>query len=141
MNVLNNSVVIICPALYVHDCNMIAALMGWGLDSFSVPLYKAGTTELTHFGLRSECDDTFIAWLRGDEMLPGIVLRNKNIKKVLNEIIVDVFPDINNPYNEWIWGADHFRKVCGDNYLSMEPYVAPTIIIDDDPIEDDVTVN
>lgn len=115
---LNNSVVIIVPQIIRDECNMIAEIMGWGPDSFSVPLTKSGNA-IEYYGLRSECDDTFIGWLRGEEELPPITARNPNISMVLKSIILSVYPDKQDPYKPLLWGQDHFNKVCYENGLHL----------------------
>lgn len=131
---LNNSVVILVPSLVRDECNMIAEIMGWGPDSFSVPLTRNGLT-IEYYGLRSECDDTFIGWLRGEEELPPVVGRNPKIKAVLNSIILSVSPDKNMPEKPLVWGQQHFFQVCREN--SLEIYRDMTT--NDEPTEDGLT--
>ena len=128
---LNNSVVIVVPSVIREQCNLIAEIMGWGPNSFSVPLTPDGVN-ITHYGLRSECDDTFIGWLRGESELPTIVTRDPKIKMVLNTIILDVSPDKFNPQRGLLWGSEHFDYVCNQNNLTRYDNNILTNIQDDD---------
>ena len=128
---LNNSVVIVVPSVIREQCNIIAEIMGWGSNSFSVPLTSDGVN-ITHYGLRSECDNTFVGWLRGELELPNIISRNPKIKMVLNTIIVDVSPDKLNPQRGVLWGAEHFNYVCNQNNLVRYDNIILTNIQDDD---------
>ena len=111
---LVNSVVIITPAFLKPQCDYIAAIMGWGADSFSVKLSSDGVN-VTHYGLRSECDDTFIGWLRGVGLPWNINVMD--ISNLLNAIIVDVSPDKDTTTKVVYWGKEHFEYVCTKNNL------------------------
>lgn len=113
---LVNSVVIIAPAILKPQCDYIANLMGWGDDSFSVALSQNGLG-ITHYGLRSECDDTFIEWLNGVGLPWNINVLD--IKSLLENIIVDVSPDKTDKNKVVYWGQEHFNYVCSKNNLSI----------------------
>lgn len=59
-----HSVVLIVPAAHLDAANRLAELMGWGMNSYSVPLTSTGGG-VTHYGLHTWADDGFLAMLAG----------------------------------------------------------------------------
>lgn len=58
------NIVLIIPAGLKHSANALGAAMGWGPESYSVPLSSDGAEPPTHYGLNlAEASDVFLAML------------------------------------------------------------------------------
>jgi hypothetical protein len=120
---MSYSAVLIIPKTLHQQANDVAAIMGWGPESYSVPLGDGET--VTHYGLRADVSGQFIRWIRGQDPLPEAVAALA--APVISALISDFSPDPDDGEKPVIWGRDHFAAVCADSGLVPVP---------DDPFED-----
>ena len=62
------SAVLIIPADLKPEADVVGAVMGWGVTSYTIPLGDG--EQITHFGLRANVDAQFIRWIKGLDPLP-----------------------------------------------------------------------
>jgi hypothetical protein len=108
------SAVLIIPAADLAKANTLAIYMGWGPNSYSVPLTSDGTTT-THWGLHTWADDAFVAMLTaaGQGQMPQALIDAgyppADFAAVVGSLIASLTPDV----------AGHFASVCGANGLAL----------------------
>jgi len=107
----NGSIVIIIPAPFIELCNQLGVVMGWGDGSFTVPLTMDGVN-IHFFGLRSEYDEKFGGWFLGRDELPIQVRNIPNINLLLENILIDISPNVLTKDGDILWGKRHFKSVC-----------------------------
>lgn len=81
------SAVLIVPAALKADADALGAAMGWGPESYTIPLPK-GAEEPTHYGLRADVDEQFVRWIKGLDPLPV-----EGGEPVMEALIADFSPD------------------------------------------------
>ena len=113
-----HSAVLILPMALKQAGDMIGAAMGWGPQSYSIPLAADGASEATHIGLRADVHPAFIAMIEAakaghyPDALPEAILA-----PVINALIADFSPAPSDPEKSALWGADHFDAVCAAHGL------------------------
>jgi hypothetical protein len=104
---MSYSAVLIIPKTLHQQANDVAAIMGWGPESYSVPLGDGET--VTHYGLRADVSGQVIRWIRGQDPLPEAVAALA--APVISALIADFSPDPDDGEKPVIWGRDHFDAV------------------------------
>ncbi len=107
------SAVMILPLPLVAAGNALAEAMGWGPNSYTIPLAAAGSIVPTHMGLRADVSEEFIAMIaaaRQGIYPPG--LPREAVRPVIEALVIDVSPDPSTPRKPVLWGSDHFEAVC-----------------------------
>jgi hypothetical protein len=100
------SAVLILPANLKTQGNTIGDAMGWGPESYTIPLSDNGA-DITHWGLRADVDEQFVRWITGVDPLP---LPDANT--VLESLIYDFSENS-------LWGRDHLEYVCALHNLTI----------------------
>ncbi len=102
------SAVLILPADLKSQGNAIGEAMGWGPESYTIPL-SGNQIDITHYGLRANVDDQFIRWITGIDPLPI-----QGADAVLASLIYD-FSGIEHS----LWGREHLDYVCSNHNLTI----------------------
>ena len=116
-----HSAVLILPIALKDAGDQIGEAMGWGPESYTIPLTSNPDGEVTHIGLRADVYPSFIRMIedakqgRYPETLPENVLR-----PVIDALIADFSPDPSDPEKPVLWGADHLDCVCMENNLHKQ---------------------
>lgn len=98
------SIVIISPAAIIQSANAFCADLGWGSDTITVPIRRAGADTVTHFGARGTISDQ-------DKATFDVALALSGLDKLLS---VDIRDDSKR--------AGHFEEVTIKLGLEMETY-------------------
>lgn len=104
------SVVLIIPADLRDKADQLAELMGWGPNSYSVPLSADGTEPATHYGLHTWAAQSFVDMLTGAQggvMPPELVdagYAEADFLAVMGGLIHSVRDSMD----------EHFADVCGE---------------------------
>ena len=98
------SAVLIIPAALLSQANAVGAAMGWGPESYVIPLSEDGET-VTHWGLRADVDEQFVRWIAGVDPLP-----NPAAQPVVDALIAD--------FSASEWGEAHLLRVLSENDLA-----------------------
>ena len=101
------SAALIIPAALKTDADAVGAAMGWGPESYTIPIPEPEAP--THYGLRADVSEQFIRWIKGLEPLP-----DPSAQPVIDALIWDFSPDPTVEYVEdepvprTLWGKAHF---------------------------------
>lgn len=112
------SCVLIVPADKKVAADLVAAEMGWGPESYTIPLGAGGI--ITHYGARVDVSDEFVGWIKGSAPLPAAVA--DMAAPVISALIVDFSPD---PTSEAeypqsaLWGRAHLQAVIARHGLAL----------------------
>lgn len=107
------SAVLIIPADLKPQADAIGQAMGWGGESYTIPLPDAEAP--THYGLRADVAESFVRWIKGIDPLPEGVA--DAAAPVMAALIHDFSPDPTVEYGEddtpppTVWGRAHFDAV------------------------------
>ena len=108
---MQHSAVLIIPADLKAQADAVGAAMGWGGESYTIPLGDGES--VTHYGARADVGEQFIRWVRGLEpLLEGM----DSAQPVIDALIADFRPD---PTYEGedpppvLWGRAHLDAVLG----------------------------
>jgi hypothetical protein len=114
-----HSAVMILPMPLAAAGNMLAEAMGWGPNSYTIPLVAEGSETATHMGLRADVSASFIEMIgdaRRGVYPPG--LPEAALRPVIEALVADFSPDPASPDRPALWGADHLDAVCAAHVLS-----------------------
>lgn len=109
------SCVLILPADQVGTGNAVGEAMGWGPNSYSVPLSADGTEPATHYGLHSWVTEAFQQMVETGYYPPE--LASAGISEAVYTAMMAVLI-----YSFWPDYADHFATVCAENGLTVVTY-------------------
>jgi len=98
------SAVLIIPSALLTEANAVGASMGWGPESYTIPLSDDGEA-VTHWGLRADVDEQFVRWITGVDPLP-----NPAAQPVVDALIAD--------FSASEWGEVHLLRVLAENELA-----------------------
>jgi len=104
------SAVLIIPADLKPQADAVGAAMGWGPESYTIPLPNAKNP--THYALRADVDAQFIRWIKGIDPLP-----DPSAAPILDALIADFSPDPTVEHGEGdevpptLWGRAHLDAV------------------------------
>lgn len=84
------SAVLIIPADLKADADAVGAAMGWGPESYTIPLPEDAEVP-THYALRADVTEQFIRWIKGLDPLPEGVA--ETAAPVIAALIHDFSPD------------------------------------------------
>lgn len=140
---INGSIVIIIPKDFLLMCNQLGYIMGWGEESFTVPLCHVNDpSTILFYGLRSEYDEKFAGWFLGLEELPAQVRSIPGITFLLENVVVDISPSLMQntamidgmltSRSPTMWGEDHFNNICARYDLTL--YKEHAIVENDDSV-------
>lgn len=102
------SAVLILPTELKSQGNSVGDTMGWGPESFTIPL-SDNKLGITHYGLRSDVDEQFIRWITGVDPLSL-----PEAQTVLDALIYDFSGETHN-----LWGREHLEYVCNQHNLTI----------------------
>ena len=102
------SAVLIILADLKSQGNSVGDTMGWGLESYTIPISDNGY-DITHWGLRADVDDQFVRWITGVDLLPL-----PEAHAVLASLIYDFSGETHN-----LWGREHLEHVCNQHNLTI----------------------
>lgn len=102
------SAVLILPADLKSQGNSVGDTMGWGPESYTIPISDNGY-DITHWGLRADVDDQFIRWITGVDPLPL-----PEAQTVLASLTYDFSGEIH-----CLWGREHLEYVCNQHNLTI----------------------
>jgi hypothetical protein len=86
--------------------NAVGESMGWGPESYTIPLSTNGI-DITHYGLRADVSDQFIRWITGVDPLPI-----PDAEIIIASLIYDFSGTEHN-----LWGREHLEYACNQNNL------------------------
>lgn len=102
------SAILILPADLKAQGNAIGEVMGWGPESYTIPL-SDNQINITHYGLRADVDDQFIRWITGVDPLPI-----PDAAIIIASLIYDFSGTEHN-----LWGREHLDYVCNNQNLTV----------------------
>lgn len=108
------SAVLISRAALRESANAIGAAMGWGPESYTIPLAGPDDTEATHLAARSDVSAQLIRWVRGLDPLP-----DPAFQPVIDALIADFSPDPDNPDAPALYGRAHLDVVLAEQGLRI----------------------
>jgi hypothetical protein len=123
--VMRYSAVLIVPADLKPQADTLGAAMGWGSESYTIPIPDAENP--THYGLRADVDAQFIRWIKGIEPLPESCA--DLAAPVIAALIWDFSPDptIEAPEDDEtysappvLWGRKHLDAVIAAHGLGAD---------------------
>lgn len=140
---INGSIVIIIPKDFLLMCNQLGHIMGWGEESFTVPLcHVSDPSTILFYGLRSEYDEKFAGWFLGFEELPAQVRSIPGMSILFENVIIDISPSPMNTVSNveelfsirtnTLWGENHFNNICARYDLTL--YREHVIVENDDNV-------
>ena len=106
------SCVLILPIGYVDEGNTMGEILGYGSYSFTVPLSNTGNEPITHVGLHSWVEQSFIDMMNSD-IIPNILLENGFTQEqytTLNENMIKSY---------WDDYVGHFDTIIKENNLQI----------------------
>lgn len=112
------SAVLILPVELKTSGDLIGSAMGWGPESYTIPLSTGDVDIVTHMGLRSEADPSFAKMIQDAQA--GIYppeLPESVVGPVISALIYDFSPDSENPDKPILWGSEHLDSVLSTNSL------------------------
>ena len=98
------SAILILPAELKSQGNAVGEAMGWGPESYTIPLSNNGL-DITHYGLRADVDDQFVRWITGVDPLPM-----SDVEIIIASLIYDF-----SGTEHSLWGREHLDYVCNNN--------------------------
>jgi hypothetical protein len=105
--VMHSAVLIISTEIKSQG-NEMGEIMGWGPESFTIPL-SDNELSISHYALRADVDDQFVRWITGIDPLPL-----SEAQTVLASLIYDFSGTEHN-----LWGRDHLEWVCNQHNLTI----------------------
>ncbi len=108
--------ILIAPKAYQSDANLLGEALGYGPDTYSVPLYAAGATEPTHYVGCAPVSDLFVSQVTGaiagelPDALSGYSV--EQVQALISHLIIDFADDAE--------GSQHFEQVLAANNLSQQ---------------------
>ena len=106
------SAVIILPLALREHGNALGEALGYGPDSYTIPLVASGSPTATHIGLRADVGNEFIE-----------LVQNAKLGIYPTEIPIDlvslVIGAIISDFSDELWGYDHATKVFEDNNFTI----------------------
>ena len=117
--------VLISPSAFREAANALGNALGYGPDTYSVPLYPAAiaATEPTHYGACAPVTDDFILLVQGAEqgIIPDALVElgysGAGVQSLINELTIDFSNIAEEP-------VSHFERVLSLSGLSRSPYIA-----------------
>ena len=100
------SAVLILPTDLKSLGNTVGEAMGWGPESYTIPL-STNEIDITHYGLRADVSDQFIRWITGIDPLPI-----PDAEIIIAALIYDFSGTEHN-----LWGREHLEYACNQNNL------------------------
>lgn len=116
---MQHSAVLIIPAALKPDADAVGAAMGWGPESYTIPLGDGET--VTHYGSRPDVSEQLVRWIKGLDPLPEGM---EHAQPVIDALIADFSPD---PTFEGddpppvLWGREHLDAVLAAEGLVEMP--------------------
>lgn len=117
------SAVLIVPADLKPQADTLGAAMGWGAESYTIPIIASGEVP-THYALRADVKEQFVRWIKGLDPLPV-----EGAEQVIQALIWDFSPDptIDVPEDDEtytappvLWGRKHLDAVIKREGLVKE---------------------
>ena len=108
--------ILIAPKDYQSAANQLGEALGYGPDTYSVPLYAAGETEPTHYAGCAPVSDLFVAQVTGaiagelPDALSGYSV--EQVQALISQLIIDLAGDVE--------GSQHFEQVLAAHNLSQQ---------------------
>ncbi len=102
------SAILILPADLKAQGNAVGEAMGWGPESYTIPLSN-NSQDITHYGLRADVSDQFIRWITGVDPLPI-----PDAETIIASLMYDFSGTEHN-----LWGRAHLEYVCGNYNLTI----------------------
>lgn len=109
------SAVLIIPVESKPAADALGEKMGWGPESYTIPLGDGET--VTHYAARADVSKLFTAWVKGTKPLP-----DPAAGPVLGSLIADFSPDPFCDENDrpLLWGRAHLDLVlAAKGFLRM----------------------
>lgn len=106
------SCVLILPVDQVPTGKAVSEAMGWGPNSYSVPLSADGTPPVTHYGLHAWVTEEFQALIETGAYPPQVEaagITQAVYDAMMAALISSFWPDY----------VGHFATVCADNGLQV----------------------
>lgn len=106
------SCVLILPSAQVATGNAVGAAMGWGPNSYSIPLSADGADPATHMGLHTWATEEFQQMIATGYYPPQVEdagISQDEFDDMMNVLVYSFWPDY----------TDHFTTVCADNGLTV----------------------
>lgn len=104
------SCVLILPDAQTPTGNAVGEAMGWGPNSYSVPLSADGSDPDTHYGLHAWVTEEFQALIETGAYPPQV--ESAGITQVVYDAMMAALIS-----SFWADYMDHFATVCADNGL------------------------
>jgi hypothetical protein len=117
------SAVLIVPADLKPQADTLGAAMGWGDESYTIPIIASGEAP-THYALRADVTEQFVRWIKGLDPLPVA-----GAEPVMEALIWDFSPDptIEAPEDDEtyaappvLWGRKHLDYVIQKYFKNEE---------------------
>ncbi len=108
--------ILIAPKAYQSAANALGEALGYGPDTYSVPLYAAGATEPTHYAGCAPVSDLFVSQvssaIAGE--LPDALAEYTvdQVQGLISHLIIDFADDVE--------GSQHFGQVLAAHHLSQQ---------------------
>lgn len=106
------SCVLILPLSQVATGNAVGAAMGWGPNSYSIPLSADGADPATHMGLHTWATEEFQQMIATGYYPPDLAdagIEQAAFDDMMAALISSFWPDY----------VDHFATVCAENGLQV----------------------
>lgn len=106
------SCVLILSESQVATGNAVAEAMGWGPNSYSIPLSADGAEPVTHKGLHTWATEEFQQMIASGYYPPQVAAAGINqptFEAMMAALISSFWPDY----------VDHFATVCAENGLQL----------------------
>lgn len=108
-----HSAVLIIPAAMLAQANALGESMGWGPESYTVPLSTDGET-VTHYGCRADVGSLFVEWINGTTPLP-----DPAAQPIVDALIWSFSPDPMAPDAPVLWGREHFDATMAQHGMAV----------------------
>jgi hypothetical protein len=102
------SAVLILPTELKLQGNTISEAMGWGSESYTIPL-SDNDFDITHYALRADVDNQFIRWITRVDSFPIV-----EAELIIDSLIYDFAGVEHN-----LWGREHLEYVCNNHNLTI----------------------
>ncbi len=115
--------ILIAPKAYQSAANLLGEALGYGPDTYSVPLYPVAipADEPTHYGACAPVTADFVSLVHGAEQgiippeLENLGYTGEEVQALIQQLTID-FSSIEEE------GATHFYRVIALAGLSQQPY-------------------
>ena len=114
---MQHSAVLIIPADLKAQADAVGAAMGWGGESYTIPLGDGES--VTHYAARADVSEQFIRWVKGVDPLP-----DPSLQPVIDALITDFSPDPTYEGDEpppVLWGREHLDAALAHMGLQLVP--------------------